>query len=256
MAKKQHHEEHENHERWLVSWADFMTLLFALFVVLYAVGQTDNKKASQVTQSIRFAMHFAGTGGLAEIPIFEGPPSSGGCITNMGSEGGLSSAEKEVLEQTRKRLNKRIKNFIRPDRKNPIAIHVEGRRIGVRLSASHFFDASQAAIRPEVLPVLDAIASELAALKRLIRVEGHTDNLPVGTSRFRDNWDLSSSRAAAVASYIQRAHQVDGKLLAAAGHGATRPLVSNDTPDGREANRRIEMVVELKPGDALESLGR
>ena len=76
--KKKHHEEHENHERWLVSYADFMTLLFAFFVVMYAVSRVDNKRLVQVQESIRWAMHFSGTGGTGALPIFDGPPSEGG----------------------------------------------------------------------------------------------------------------------------------------------------------------------------------
>src|ERR671928_584476 len=85
MAKKHKHEEHENHERWLVSYADFITLLFAFFVVMYSVSRVDNKRMVQVVQAIKFAMHFKGSGGVGELPLFEGPPSEGGCITNAGN---------------------------------------------------------------------------------------------------------------------------------------------------------------------------
>ena len=83
-----------------------------------------------------------------------------------------------------------------------------------------------------MIPVLDVISGELAALNRPVRVEGHTDDAPTGTKRFRDNWELSSSRASAVVAYVQRAHRIDGQLLTAAGHGSTRPMADNDTPAG------------------------
>src|SRR5687767_15788648 len=83
--KHKKHEEHENHERWLVSYADFITLLFAFFVVMYSVSRVDNKRLTQVTNSIKFALHFKGSGGLNQMPMFEGPPSEGGCVTNSGS---------------------------------------------------------------------------------------------------------------------------------------------------------------------------
>src|SRR5215213_6719567 len=148
MAKKPHHEEHENHERWLVSYADFITLLFAFFVVMYSVSRVDNKRLTQVVHSIKFALHFKGSGGLEQMPMFEGPPSEGGCVTNTGS-----SARTTNVPEVKKEAEK--------------------------------------------IPVLDVIAGELAALARPVRVEGHTYVAPTGTRRFRDNLELSSSRASA-----------------------------------------------------------
>jgi chemotaxis protein MotB len=258
MAKKKPHEEHENHERWLVSYADFITLLFAFFVVLYSTSRVDNKRLQQVQQSIKFALHFKGSGGVGELPLFEGPPSEGGCITNAGAgikTASLSQARKEA-EQIKKKLRKRLEEALlnRPELKNAVTIEQEGKRVIVRLSASRFFDANLAAIRPEMIPVLDVIAGELAALRRPVRIEGHTDDTPSTSRRFRDNWDLSSSRAAAVVTYMERAHQVPGERLLAAGHGSTRPIASNETAAGRESNRRVEMVIEAGD-DGLNAIG-
>ena len=119
------------------------------------------------------------------------------------------------------------------------------------LGASHFFDAGQAVLRPEALPVLDAVVSELKPLQRPIRVEGHTDgSSPVGT-RFRTNWDLSAARAATVVAYVEEAHRVPPALLAAVGRGAARPLAPDDSAEGRELNRRVELEVELGAGEDL-----
>ena len=257
MAKKQHAEEHENHERWLVSYADFMTLLFAFFVVMYSVSRIDQKRMVEVVKSVKFAMHFKGTGGSDQLPIFEGPVSEGGCVTNMG-EAGPNKQEVEAVEAVRRRIEKRLKGLLleRPDNPPTVLMHTEGRRLMIRLSASHFFDPSQAAIRPEMIPVLDAIATELAQFHRAIRIEGHTDAQAAAHTRFRDNWDLSASRAAAVASYMQGAHHIDGKLLTAAGQGSARPIGDNSTPQGREINRRVELVLEIKAQDALDAIAR
>jgi chemotaxis protein MotB len=255
--KHEHHEEHENHERWLVSYADFITLLFAFFVVMYSVSRIDQKRMIEVVKAIKFAMHFQGSGGSEQMPIFEGPVSEGGCVSNLG-DSRPSRQEIEAVEAVRRRIEKRLKGLLieRPEATTTVVLHTEGRKLMIRMSASRFFDPSQAAIRPEVIPVLDAIAAELAQFHRLIRIEGHTDDLPASRSRFRDNWDLSASRAAAVASYVQQAHHIDGRLLSAAGYGATRPIRGNDTPDDREANRRVELVVEVKPEDAFDAIAR
>jgi chemotaxis protein MotB len=258
MAKKKPHEEHENHERWLVSYADFITLLFAFFVVLYSTSRQDVKRVQQVQQSIKFAMHFKGTGGVAEMPLFEGPPSTGGCVSNTGNgmkSSPITQARKEA-EQMKKRLRQRLEKALmsRPDLGHSVSVEQEGKRVIVRLSASKFFDTNMAAIRPEMIPVLDVIANELSALHRPVRIEGHTDDMPATSRRFRDNWDLSSSRAAAVVTYLERAHKVPGERLVAAGHGATKPIASNDTIEGREQNRRVEMVIEAGD-DGLSVIG-
>jgi chemotaxis protein MotB len=251
VAKKQHHEEHENHERWLVSYADFITLLFAFFVVMYSISRVDNKRMVVVMQSIKFALHFKGTGGIAKMALFEGPPVEGGkCKTSRGVEEKPKTKQREVVERIRKQMERKLQSYLhsRPQQ-HVIEISTERDRLTVRLSAVHFFDPSQAAIRPEMIPVLDVIADELVALGMPLRIEGHTDESRVGNARFRDNWELSSSRASAVASYIERAHHMDGKLLSAAGYGSTRPLVDSRTPGGREANRRVEMLVQFEPGE-------
>jgi len=260
VAKRQHHEEHENHERWLVSYADFITLLFAFFVVMYSVSRVDNKRMKQVVNSIQFAMHHSGSGG-SELPVFEGAPTGGGCVDNMGGADSKKTKqakeEAQAVESLRRKIEKKLRSFLqtRPESSPTVTLHMEGRKLSIRLSASHFFDPAHSAIRPEMIPVLDVIAAELAQMGRPLRIEGPTADAPMpATARFRDNWDLSVSRAAAVTSYVQRAHRVDGRLLAATGLAATRPIAKNDTVAGREANRRIEMVVEVNNTDALDAI--
>jgi len=143
-----------------------------------------------------------------------------------------------------------LKTYLMERTKTPtITFEIENGRLRLRLSASKFFDPASASLRPEAIAVLDAIGEELAVSKQNIRVEGHTDDEPIRTTRFRSNWELSASRAATVVSYLEQAHEIAPKRLMAAGLGAQNPLVSNDTPDHREMNRRIEMVLEIPPSD-------
>lgn len=254
-------EDRENLDRWLVSYADFITLLFALFVLLYATSRIDNKKLVDLEKAIKFAMHFKGEGGIGEPPIFKGPPTDSGCppsATFSDRVPNLGPRDRRTVEAMRKRLQTKLRQFLQ-DRVNSgsaVKIETEGRKLIVRLSASHFFDASQAAIRPEMIPVLDAISGELVTLGRPLRIEGHSDDRHIFNPRFRDNWDLSASRAAAVASYVQRAFKFDGRMLTAAGYGSTRPLADNESPLGRETNRRIEIVIEMARNDALEAIAQ
>jgi chemotaxis protein MotB len=250
MAKRVHHEEHENHERWLVSYADFITLLFAFFVVLYATSRVDKQKLVQVVASIKFAMHFKGSGGIDVRNIYEGPPTEGGrCRAQKGVEQRPRTKLQDQADVLRKRIERRLRRFLQSRPETHVQVEVDQNRLSVRLSASHFFDPKQAAIRPEMIPVLDVIGAEMVSLGLPIRVEGHTDETSLVSARYRDNWDLSASRAAAVASYVQHAHNMDGKLLAAAGYGSSRPLGDNKTPAGREANRRVELLIEFHPPD-------
>ena len=258
MAKRETPEEHENHERWLVSYADFITLLFAFFVVLYSTSRIDNKRMIDVVKSIKFAMHFKGQGGVDAMPIFDGPASEGGCMANVAEAERPSQKQVEAVEAMRRRIEKKFKGFLleKPGMATAVTLHIEGRKLMVRLSVAHFFDAMQAALRPEVIPILDVVAEELAGMRRPIRIEGHTDDTPVLGTRYRDNWDLSSSRAASVTSYIERVHRIPGNLLSAAGYADSRPVASNDTDAGRELNRRIDLVVEVRATDNLDAIAR
>ena len=252
--KKHHHEEHENHERWLVSYADLVTLLFAFFVVMYAVSRVDNQRLIQVSRSIRFAMHFEGTGGVGDLPIFEGP--AGGAPAAVGDGGGPGRVEiaKARAEKLRKRLEKQLRPMLLA-KTGDVAVQVEaeGRRLTVRLSASRFFGSGEAVLHPEAMPVLDAIAAELGPTGLPLRIEGHTDDRPAG-GRYRNNWDLSAMRAAAVVSYLEAAHRIPGARLTAAGLASSRPIAGNDDEAGRTANRRVDVVVELEPGSRLDAL--
>ncbi len=258
MAKREIHEEHENHERWLVSYADFITLLFAFFVVMYSVSRIDNKRMIDVVKSIKFAMHYKGQGGVDAMPIFDGPASEGGCMANLADAERPSQKQIEAIEAMRRRLEKKFKGFLveKQGMTTAVTLHIEGKKLMVRLSVARFFDPMQAAIRPDVLPVLDVVADELQRMHRPIRIEGHTDDTPVTSGRYRDNWDLSASRAASVTAYLERVHGFPSQLLSAAGYGESRPVASNDTPAGRELNRRIDRVVEVRATDNLDAIAR
>jgi chemotaxis protein MotB len=245
MAKKKHEEEHENHERWLVSYADFITLLFAFFVVMYSVSRVDNKKLSQAANAIKWALHYGGTGGVSQMPIFEGPAVESGNAIEAPA-GPLGAPRGPTADNVRRKIQNAVAPFlIEKPGTTTVTIVIDGDRVTVRLAAADFFDPGQAVLRPQILPVLDAIASEIVPLGRPLRIEGHTDDSPVVGNRYRDNWELSAVRAATVASYLERAHHAPPELLSAVGLAATRPIAEGTSREARELNRRIEMAVEL-----------
>jgi chemotaxis protein MotB len=253
MARRRHQqheeEEHENHERWLVSYADFITLLFAFFVVMYAVSRVDNSRLVQVANALKFALHFEGTGGVDALPLFSGPPSEGGCPVNVGDAKARSQEQQQAIQTLRRKLERKLARFLREQPGQPtVAIVAEGEHLVIRLSAGAFFDAAGVALKPDALPVLDAIGEELAILRQTVRIEGHTDDRPLGSgNRYRNNWELSAARAVTVADYLQEAHRFPPALLSVSGYGSVRPIASNTTQDGRDANRRIEFVLNSDP---------
>ncbi|HVE83273.1 MAG TPA: flagellar motor protein MotB, partial [Myxococcales bacterium] len=194
-----------------------------------------------------------GTGGVGAPPVFEGPISEGGCVANLGSSPWSAPRAKKALDLLRRRLQQRIgRMLVARNAEKTVTVEAENGRISIRLATSQIFGASQASVRPEALPVLDAVAEELRSLGRPIRVEGHTDDRAVSSERYANNWELSTARAGVVTAYLEAAHHFEPGKLSAAGFAATRPIAGNDTPEGRQVNRRLELVIELEPGDAMK----
>jgi len=211
MGRKKHHEEHENHERWLVSYADFITLLFAFFVVMYSVSRVDNKKLAQTTEAIRWAMHMSGSGGGGQPSVFRGTSGGGDCASDIvglgaspsgaNASAGTQAAQQKAIEMLRKKLEKKLRPFLLDKSKNlSVQVDVDARHLTIRLAAQRFFEPGQSALAPDALPVLDAVADELKALGKPVRVEGHTDETAISGQRWQSNWELSAARAAICAA--------------------------------------------------------
>ena len=255
QSKKKRAEEYENHERWMVSYADLVTLLFAFFVVMYAANRSDSKRWTKVTQSIQMALRFDGKGGVPQMAVFDGPPSEGGCAVQLGPH--PEKVENEgAVQAWKRRLLKRLKRIREPKEPFPsVQVLVENQRITVRLAASSFFRPGSVELSPEAQPVLEAIALEMAEWRRPIRVEGHTDDLPTNSKAYRNNWELSAFRAATLVDIFEREHGLPPTFLVASGKGPSHPLVPNDSADHREQNRRVDLVMEYFPGDPLRVVG-
>ncbi len=227
------------HERWLVSYADFVTLLLAFFVTMYAVTRLDSEKLTVAQQSINRALN---------APVFLGGfPSEAGLNKNpAGLSGDLvgatlvrtppASQMEEVTKAVQGELQDKIDN-------GELKLLHTGKGLVLRLPEFLFFDSGQATIRPEARPLLDKLAKILQLIPNNIVIEGHTDNRPIHTPQFPSNWELSTARAAALVRYFIEEHHLDPARLAAAGYGEYHPVASNDDDQGRQANRRVELII-------------
>ena len=230
MARKQKHPEHVNHERWLVSYADFITLLFAFFVVMFAVSQVDSKKVGRFTESFSAAM------GIDLIL-----PAGSGFFPGVADKPGLSKGKNPPASTPTLADIELV--FSKPQRPELAGLTIVRRRneVVIRFPDQVLFDSGDDRVKERASRTLRAIAEEVRSRPLALRVEGHTDDVPMRNGRFRSNWELSTSRATAVIELI--ATIVPPERLAAAGYGEVHPVAPNDTPEGRAQNRRVDLVV-------------
>jgi chemotaxis protein MotB len=237
-------------DRWLLSYADFLTLLLALFVVLYASARVDADKNRGLFEGLQST--FA-TG----EPIVEGrdPALAGGILQGRDDDPRRvpeATGSLAPLERLEASLVKQLDRLRTRTKSDPgISVHPTERGLVITLAASEYFPAGGAEIAPDRKAVLGAIAPLLAAETGSLQFEGHTDDEPVKNAAFPSNWELSSARAAAVARYFIDEHDVDPHRVATAGHAAFRPIAGSDTPSERARNRRVEIVV-LADGEVVE----
>ena len=236
MAKHKH-EEHENHERWLVSYADFITLLFAFFVVMYSISSVNEGRYRTVSESIKAALN----------PLSN--HSGENRIINIGEAKSVqkgrnsSDAKQTVL----RRLNKQIQAISDKQVKDLVAFVTIVQRtngdIVLTIPDRLLFNSGEATVRAEALPFLEGLGGVILELNRHTRVAGHTDNVPIRTALFPSNWELSSTRAVMVVRVLSELYGVPADHLAAVGHADTRPITANADAEQRAKNRRVEVVI-------------
>jgi chemotaxis protein MotB len=250
LARKKKQAAHENHERWLVSYADFITLLFAFFVVMFASSQTDKSKAKQVSESVTEAMQNGGVQAAVHEILGGTVDEKGKGNAQMKGPGGSqpkneppAKAEKLTEAQlmpSMKYLSQVLQNEIKAGK---LDIRMEPRGMVLSLRQATFFPSGEDAVDPGTLPSLDKIGATIKDLGNDIRLEGHTDSIPIHTDRFKSNWELSAGRAIAMLDLLTSRYQIRRDRLAIAGYAETMPVDTNDTADGRAHNRRVDVVI-------------
>ncbi len=236
-----------SHERWLISYADFITLLFGLFVVLFAFAKADQKRQVEVSEAIDSGFKALGIfPNIARKPSRNASSSAGNekaalpMNVVMGEDVLAPARVKEDLEHLRQELTQRLSNQVA---QHTVSIKMGRDGLVISLREAGFFDSGSATPRVQSMGTLRQIGDSLRRIPYDLRVEGHTDNVPIRTSEFDSNWELSSSRATRVARLFLEFHAVSADRLSAAGYAEFHPVADNATAEGRANNRRVDLVV-------------
>jgi chemotaxis protein MotB len=269
VTRKKKPAEHVSHERWLVSYADFITLLFAFFTTMYAISTVDAQKMGRMVMSMRASfdnsLFAAGSDrlSLSQGPGANGNPAAGQqVIENLrsakkaGESGASASGMGELRadfparegagspERILSNLQRSVEALVGPEALGTrVRTRMDERGLVISLGEGGFFDSGSDILKPEGRVLLDSIASALVQTDNHIRVEGHTDNVPIRNARFPSNWELSTARATTVVAYLIDRFKFAPERLSAGGYSEYRPVESNATAEGRSRNRRVDIVV-------------
>ncbi len=263
MARRKRHEEHENHERWLVSYADFITLLFAFFVVMYAISSVNEGKYRVLSETLESVFTSPNRSAqpiqIGELSRGEGPrvaqpgipetPTFDIELPEIPEQARPEQESIQSIEQINEQLSSALASLIEND---DVVIKQTEDWLEVEIKSNILFGSGEARLASDAVPVIGQIADVLAPLANPVQVEGFTDNIPINTPRFPSNWELSASRAASVVNLMGRFGVEPGRM-SAIGYGEFKPIADNDTAEGRRKNRRVVLVI-LGSSDSRRTL--
>lgn len=234
--KKEHHEEHVD-EAWLLPYSDMLTLLLALFIVMFAMGQTDAGKFKAMSE--QFNIIFAGGSGVMQ--------QDGNSVIPMEISPG--QAEYDKMSEVKKMLEEEITKEGYSD-KVKVDLNSEGLEISIQDAV--LFNTGEADVKNNLSPLLVQVSNLLQGLDNQIKVVGHTDNVPIKNDKFQSNWELSSMRAINVMNFIVSSGKISADKVSIQAYGEYMPKFENTTEDGRAKNRRVEIIVVRKYPSATE----
>jgi chemotaxis protein MotB len=243
---RRHNKSHVSHDRWLVSYADFITLLFAFFVVLYAFAKADQKKQVAVSDAIDKGFQAMGLFPDASLQLGKNSNASGSDKAAiplnivMGEDVLAPARVKDDLDSIQRELDRTLHSQIA---QHAVSIKMGRDGLVISLREAGFFNSGSAVPRPGSMATLRQIAESLSRTPYDVRVEGHTDNIPIHNGEFDSNWELSSARATRIARVFIDLRAIPPDRLSAAGYAEFHPVASNATAEGRAENRRVDLVV-------------
>lgn len=264
MSRRKKKPQHENHERWLVSYADFITLLFAFFVVLYSSAQVDKRKVGELAMAIQVAFQKMGIFEasntkpallntepmpFSKVQMVENVPRVARLDQLVSPPRGplAESAPRAPMNEIQKQLNEALSPELK---KHTVSITPTKEGIVVSLREAGFFASGSSDLRPGATGTLADFEKVVAPYHVRIRIEGHTDNVPIHNSRFDSNWDLSTARATEIIKLFISKYGIEPDRLSAAGYGEFYPVASNATATGRAMNRRVDLVILTPTSDS------
>ncbi len=258
--RRRHEEDVENHERWLVSYADFITLLFAFFVVMYAISSVNEGKYRVLSDSLVNAFkNSTGAAGGQPIAIIQGapilPPKP---VTRPERQAdavaaGMRAEQREKMRNVAGDIMEALKPLVAQGK---VRVLETSRGVTIEINDSILFALGQANLQPASVSALRAVADVLADSDFPITIEGHTDNVPIATAQFPSNWELSAMRATTVLRLFNDAG-VGAERLTAIGYGETRPVETNTTAEGRARNRRVSILIDSeRPEEPTELISK
>lgn len=257
MARKKKEQPHENHERWLVSYADFITLLFAFFVVMFASAQADKSRAKQVSESVKRAF----TESTVASVLGGTPDDKGqGNAQMKGAGGGQKETEREVEEarasgasaELLKALATLSEELNSEVSRGEAHIKMEKRGLVISFAQTLLFDSGGADAFETSYNALQKVARAINTIPNPIRLEGHTDSRPIRNSRFHSNWELSAARSIAILEILSTRGNVGRERMSIGGYADVVPIESNETAEGRARNRRVDIVLLNSVGQSVE----
>jgi chemotaxis protein MotB len=252
VARKKKLPEQSNHDRWLISYADFITLLFAFFVVMFASSQTDKGKAQQVSDSVKRALDGEKVSAVIASILGGTASDKGKGNAMMRGPGGTQKPVEEKNDQKLAELVPSLKVLSEELRKEieegRIEISMQQRGLVVSFTQAALFPSGEDVISADALSGLEKLAAAMKKVPNPVRLEGHSDSVPIRTPRFRSNWELSAARSIALMEILSDRFGVPQERLSIAGYADTAPIASNDTAEGRARNRRVDIVLLNEQG--------
>lgn len=240
--------DHENHERWLISFADFVTLLFAFFVVMYAVSAVNEGKYRVLASSLGNAF---GNTSTQNVPVPQLPNQA------LPSDVQQRTLKQQQAIEEQAHMTEVASNLLDVMaplvKEGKVRVTQSRRGVSIEINANVLFAEGQAVLEPQSLTVLRAVAQHLSKEPFNLEITGHTDNIPIRNSVFASNWELSAMRATSVVRLLAENGIAPARLFAI-GREASQPIASNQTPEGRARNRRVELMILSGLPDTVEEI--
>ena len=249
MARKKPHEEHENHERYLVTYADLITLLLAFFIILYAMSSVDQNKFDVFSESLSMAFH-KGTPNIIDL---DGTFNKNARkeVTKEELKTMKEASETNKLDQAKQKVEKEIKSR---NLEENVKVTLDKEGLHIVLKNEILFASGEAVVKTEMKQILKQMSQIVSTVENPVIISGHTDNFPIRTAMYPSNWELSSARAVSVLrQMVENNPNLKADRFAASGYGEYHPVAENTTEAGRQQNRRVEILVKrMQESDSEE----